>query len=97
MLSWTVRYESLDAAIRSHELDYGDLVYLHSDSNHIRFRVDMELIRGVPSPERATLQMELAKKKHVYLANVTALGDPAKAAGSVALLREVLQGLRRLP
>ena len=34
--------------------------------------------------------------EHVYLANVTALGDPAKAAGSVGLLREVLQGLRRL-
>ena len=34
--------------------------------------------------------------EHVYLANVTALGDHTKAASSVPLLAEILQGLRRL-
>ena len=35
--------------------------------------------------------------EHVYLANVTALGDHTKAASSAALLAEILAGLRRLP
>jgi phthiodiolone/phenolphthiodiolone dimycocerosates ketoreductase len=35
--------------------------------------------------------------EHVYLANVTALGDHTKAASSAALLTEILAGLRRLP
>jgi hypothetical protein len=35
--------------------------------------------------------------EHVYLANVSALGDPAKAASSTALLADILAGLRRLP
>ena len=34
--------------------------------------------------------------EHVYLANVTALGDHTKAASSAALLAEILQGLRGL-
>jgi phthiodiolone/phenolphthiodiolone dimycocerosates ketoreductase len=34
--------------------------------------------------------------EHVYLANVTPLGDHTKAASSVALLTEILHGLRRL-
>ncbi len=38
-----------------------------------------------------------AGMEHVYLANVTALGDPSKAASSGALLTDVLHGLRRLP
>ena len=35
--------------------------------------------------------------EHVYLANVTALGDHTKAASSAALLAEILAGLRRCP
>ncbi|MGE0025962.1 MAG: LLM class flavin-dependent oxidoreductase [Thermoleophilia bacterium] len=35
--------------------------------------------------------------EHVYLANVSALGDPARAASSAALLVDILAGLRRLP
>jgi phthiodiolone/phenolphthiodiolone dimycocerosates ketoreductase len=38
-----------------------------------------------------------AGMEHVYLANVTALGDPSKAASSTALLTDILHGLRRLP
>ena len=34
--------------------------------------------------------------EHVYLTNVTALGDVTKAASSVGLVREILEGLRRL-
>jgi phthiodiolone/phenolphthiodiolone dimycocerosates ketoreductase len=34
--------------------------------------------------------------EHVYLANVTALGDMTKAASSTALLTDILHGLRRL-
>ena len=35
--------------------------------------------------------------EHVYLANVSALGDHMKAASSAALLTDILAGLRRLP
>ena len=35
--------------------------------------------------------------EHVYLCNVTGLGDMTKAASSTALLRDILHGLRRLP
>ena len=35
--------------------------------------------------------------EHVYLANVTALGDPSKGAASAALLTDILHGLRALP
>jgi hypothetical protein len=38
-----------------------------------------------------------AGMEHVYLANVSALGDHTKAASSTALLTDVLHGLRRLP
>lgn len=38
-----------------------------------------------------------AGMEHVYLANVTALGDPAKGASSAALLTDIQHGLRRLP
>ena len=37
-----------------------------------------------------------AGMEHVYLANVTALGDMTKAASSTALLTDILHGLRRL-
>jgi phthiodiolone/phenolphthiodiolone dimycocerosates ketoreductase len=35
--------------------------------------------------------------EHVYLVNVTALGDMTKGPSSTALLRDILHGLRRLP
>ena len=35
--------------------------------------------------------------EHVYLANVSALGDVTRAASSTALLTDILAGLRRLP
>lgn len=34
--------------------------------------------------------------EHVYLANVTPLGDPTKGPSSAALLKDILHGLRRL-
>ncbi len=38
-----------------------------------------------------------AGMEHVYLANVTALGDPSKGAASAALLTDIMHGLRALP
>ncbi len=35
--------------------------------------------------------------EHVYFCNVTGLGDMTKLAGSTALLRDIMHGLRRLP
>ena len=35
--------------------------------------------------------------EHVYLTNVTALGDMTKAVSSTALLGDIMHGLRRLP
>ncbi|MGD9694101.1 MAG: LLM class flavin-dependent oxidoreductase [Thermoleophilia bacterium] len=83
-------------------LHYVPTRFSRQDALRLAAAVPAEVLRsyfmwGTPDDVVARLRpFRAAGLEHVYLANVTALGDPAKGASSTALLTDVLNGLRAL-
>ncbi len=69
MLSWLVRYRSINDALEDHELSYGELVHLRASSS----KMDLFVRTTIPDPTDASLSVTadmsiiLAKRRHVHV------------------------------
>ncbi len=69
LLSWLVRYRSINEALAANDLTYNELVYLRASSLAIHWEVDLTL-RDPAKPSQfidAHVEISLAKRRHVHV------------------------------
>ena len=89
LMSWAVRYASVNDALAAHHIDFRDLVYLRSAESTITLKTELALTSPNHSDrEQVVVEMHFKKKRYVYLDFEAVLPsnldktDPTKIADS---------------
>lgn len=69
LASWAVRFPSINDALQLNNIEFRDLVYLRAARVAIEFNAELSIPQIDRVPERVRVELELAKRRYVYVAN----------------------------